>query len=171
MKSRIEPNAEIFTMMSAIKWLVHCGMEPPVDLPFQIHRASSINMAIESALDATWQDAGTAAQGELTGYLAKTDYDVYGTSWNGLGVAIETRIMADVIPPVGDALRNLGAERLLDMVLLDLTRIGLYFAYSKRFRRLPDFYRRLLIVYERGHLPCGWVGDLDLWPDGTLVVY
>lgn len=171
MKPNMEPNPEVFATMIAIKWFVRCGMEPPVDLPFRIQRAPNACAAIEDALDPSWRDAGTAAQGELTGYLARTDYDVYGTSWNQLGDAIEARILADIMPKVDDALRRIGAGKLQGVVLLDLTRIGLYCSYSKRFKRAPDFYQRLLKVYEHGHLPCGWVSDLALWPEGILQVY
>ena len=30
------------------------------------------------------------------------------------------------------------------------------------------FFLELLMVYEAGHFPCGWVGD---WPQGKLIVY
>lgn len=171
MAREIELNSEIYASMSAIKWFVHCGMEPPVDLPFRIQQAPDVGVAIEAALDPSWQDAGTAAQGELTGYLAKTDYDVYGTSWNRLAHASRDKMQREIMPAVTDGLARISAEVLSDAVLLDLNRIAIQSAFRKRFKRTPDFYQRLLVVYERGHLPCGWVGDLDSWPEGELVVY
>jgi hypothetical protein len=167
----MEPDNEIYMKMNEIKWFVRCGMKPPNDLPFQLQQVTDVNIAIENALDPNWQDAGTAAQGELTGYLARTDYDVYGTSWNRLGDIIEEQIQKETMPKVNEALSRMAAENLSNVVLLDLNRIALHSAYKKRFKKVPDFYERLLKVYESGHLPCGWIGDLDLWPEGKLIVY
>ena len=34
--------------------------------------------------------------------------------------------------------------------------------------RIEPFFKRLLVVYQSGHLPCGWDG---VWPDGRLLVF
>lgn len=167
----MELDPGIYEKMRAIDWFRQCGMELPTDLPFHIQRAPDIVATIASARAPSWQDAGTAAQGELTRYLAKTNYEVYGTNWNRLARASRERMEQDVMPGVKEALARISTEVLSDVVLLDLNRIAIRSAFSKQFRRVPDFYERLLVVYENGHLPCGWIGDLDLWPQGQLVVY
>jgi hypothetical protein len=167
----MEPNPEIYVRMLAIDWFSRCGNEPPSNLPFQFRRALDSTTAIATARASSWQDAGTAAQGELTSYLARTDYDLYGTSWNWLGDVIENHIKKEIMPSVTEALSRIGTEAISGPVLLDLTRIGLWSTYKKRFRRAPDFFQKLLVVYECGHLPCGWIGNLDLWPEGQLIVY
>jgi len=43
--------------------------------------------------------------------------------------------------------------------------------YRRRFQKAPVFFETLLSVYESGHLPCGWDGELDCWPQGRLLVY
>jgi hypothetical protein len=175
----MEPNPEIFIRMNAIDWFNNCGKEPPTNLPFQTQRITDISSAIASALDTDWQEAGTAAQNDLTGYLAKSHYEFYGGHWNRLCSTIENHILNNIMPKISEvlavmaneALSRMAVERLSYIVLLDLTRIAIHSAYKKHFRRIPDFYERLLKVYECGHLPCGWVGDIDLWPEGHLVVY
>ena len=52
------------------------------------------------------------------------------------------------MPKVNMSLIKISAEPLSDMVLLDLNRIAVHPAYSLRFRRVPDFFLRLLVVYD-----------------------
>jgi hypothetical protein len=167
----MEPNPEIFAKLLTLNWFRRCGAESPAHLPFPVQRVSSVADAIASSQSDLWADAKTEAQGDLTGYLAKNHSESYGGHWNRLGDALEERIQREVMPRVNEALGMIGAEVLSGAVLLDLTRIALWSAYSKRFRRVPDFFQKLLVVYECGHLPCGWSGALDMWPEGQLVIY
>lgn len=167
----MELDLDVYQKMRAVNWFSQCGLEPSNELPFQFQRATDVDAAIASACASGWRDAGTAAQGELTRYLAKTDYGVYGTNWNRLARDSRERMEKEVMPGVREALAGIAAEVLSDVVLLDLNRIAIRSAFSKQFRRIPDFYQGLLVVYENGHLPCGWIGNLDLWPNGELVVY
>lgn len=166
----MELNADIYTKLVATDWFRHCGSEPPSNMPFPVQRVSTAAEAIASALGPTWQDVRTEAQGDLTGYLAKHHPDA-DACWNQLAMASRQRIQNEVMPQVNDALRRISAGALSDAVLLDLNRIALQSAYAKRFRRVPDFFQKLFTIYERGHLPCGWSGDLQAWPEGQFVVY
>jgi hypothetical protein len=167
----MEPDPVIFEKFRAVAWFSQCGNELSNALPFAVSRVYSAKAAIASARSDLWMDVDTEAQGDLTGYLAKTNYDVYGTTWNLLAGVIEKRIQNDVMPQVNDGLSRIAADKLSKRVQLDLTLIALQSAYAKRFRRVPDFFFMLLAVYERGHLPCGWAGNLASWPVGQLVVY
>lgn len=165
------PDALIFEKFRDIAWFIRCGNELPQELPFPVGRVHSVQEAVASARSDRWTDVRTHAQGDLTGYLAKTNYDVYGTTWNALGDAIEKRIQSEVMPKVNDALGRISAGALFDTVLLDLNRIALQSAYAQRFRRVPNFFHKLFAIYERGHLPCGWTDDLEVWPAGQFIVY
>ncbi len=166
----MELNNDIYAKMIAINWFSFCSSELPSDMPFPVQRIPTATDAVTSALGPMWQDARTEAQGDLTGYLAKHHADAYD-SWNSLAKASRQRIQKDVMPKVNDGLGQISASALSDTVLLDLNRIALQSVYAKRFRRIPDFFPKLLAVYERGHLPCGWNGSLTLWPEGQLIVY
>ncbi len=163
-------NDDIYANMIAINWLSRCGSESQSDMPFPVQRIQAVTDAIASALGPTWQDARTEAQGDLTGYLAKHHADAYN-SWNQLAKASRQRIQKDVMPKVNEGLDRLSLNALREVVLLDLNRIALQSAYAKRFRRAPNFFQKLLAVYEHGHFPCGWSGDLHSWPEGRLIVY
>lgn len=157
--------------MSEIEWFSRCGTQPLGDLPVHFQRTPNLTAAVTSACGPVWKWVGTEAQNDLTGYLAKHHYVSYAGHWNRLGDAIEDRIQKEIMPQVNDALARLGAESLSHLVLLDLTRIALWAAYRKRFKRVPDFFEKLFAVYESGYLPCGWEGDLEAWPEGKLIVY
>jgi hypothetical protein len=167
----MELNPEIFMKLLALDWFSRCGIESSDDLPFPVKRLSSVADAIASGQSDLWIDAKTEAQGDLTAYLAKNHSESYGGHWNRLMKASHARIEKEVMPKVNESLTRISAEALSAPILLDLSRIAVCSAYSKRFRRVPDFFQRLLVVYERGHLPCGWSGSLDSWPEGKLVIY
>lgn len=167
----MEWNPEIHTKFMELEWFRLCGTEQYGEFTFPALRVSNISEAIIGARSESWADARTEAQGDLTGYLAKNHAESYGGHWNRLAYAVEARIRDEVMPTVRRALGGMGAAELSDTVLLDLTRIVLWSVYSRRFRRVPDFFGKLLAIYERGHLPCGWSGSLALWPKGQLVVY
>ncbi|MBA4015706.1 MAG: hypothetical protein C0483_00815 [Pirellula sp.] len=167
----MEPDPVIFEKFRAVAWFSRCGNELSNALPFAVSRVFCAKAAIASARSQLWMDVGTHTQGDLTEYLAKTDYDVYGTTWNSLGDVIEKRIQNDVMPQVNDGLRRITADTLSKRVQLDLSRIALQSAYAKRFRRVPDFFQQLFAIFERGHLPCGWSDNLQAWPEGQFIVY
>lgn len=167
----MELNPEIFARFLALDWFSQCGVQSADDFPFPAERISSVADAIASGRSDRWTDAKTVAQGDLTGYLAKNHGESYGGHWNRLIKASRERIEQEVMPKVSESLTRISAESLSGMVLLDLNRIAVHSAYSTRFRRVPDFFQRLLVVYERGHLPCGWSGNLASWPDGQLVIF
>jgi hypothetical protein len=60
---------------------------------------------------------------------------------------------------------------LLEKTILNLYRVSLETTYRRTYRKMPVFFEHLLQVYESGHVPCGWEGDLDNWPDGKLLVH
>ena len=60
---------------------------------------------------------------------------------------------------------------LITKILVTINRASLEMTYRQKFHRAPIFFERVLEVYEAGHLPCGWEGDLDDWPDGKLLVH
>ncbi|MFN9370674.1 MAG: hypothetical protein ACK6D3_02195 [Planctomycetaceae bacterium] len=166
----MELNSEIYSKMIAIDWFRHSGSELPSDFPFPVQRISTLSDAVNSALGHMWQDVRTEAQGDMTGHLARRHADAYA-SWNSLARESRQRMQKDVMPRVNDRLTQICANALSETVLLDLNRIAIYTAYANKFRGIPDFFRKLLAVYEWGYLPCGWNGCITFWPEGQLIVY
>lgn len=167
----MQPDSAIFEKFNSIKWFGRCGCDPTRDLRVPISIAHSVDAAIDSASTQLWVDIRDHALGDLTGCLASINYDVYGTTWNHTAKAVGNLVLNQVMPTVSEALCRISARSLSTIVERDLCRIALHAAYAKRFRRLPDFFEKLFTIYEQGHLPCGWTGDLDSWPKGEFIVY
>ncbi len=167
----MELNLEIYKRFATVPWFTNCGNSSSSDLNSPFVQVKTVEVAIQKALSELWTDARTEAQGDLTGYLAMKHNDSYGSYWNRLAKTSREKMQKQIMPDVISALDNVGAVSLAENVLLDLNRIALYSAYSQRFRGLPDFFAKLFVVYEQGNLPCGWEGDLDAWPNGTLVLF
>lgn len=128
--------------------------------------------ALASLVAEPWFDAKTEAQGALTGFLARHHRNDYGTRWNELAAQATARLDASTKRALQNRLQTLGwPAALAQTVLVDLTRAALELSYRAAFPKAPVFFEHLLSVYAAGHLPCGWVGDLDAWPRGRLLVY
>jgi hypothetical protein len=166
----MELNPTIYSTLAEINWFSRCGM-PPNSMPFHVRQLKDVAEAIALARADNWREAGTAAQGDLTAYLARYHSDAHGGYWNQLATASRARLKNEVMPKVSQALTRISADVLSDLVLLDLNRIAIQSAYQKRFKRIPNFYERLCVVYQAGYLPCGWEGDITAWPTGKLIIF
>ncbi len=154
-----------------IDWFGCSGRRLNEGIPLQWKTALNLEEAVTSAQSVLWQDVKTHAQGELTGYLAKHGYEEYSTFWNKLIRAYREQIQRETMPYIVEALKRMRAEPLAEDILLDLIRIGVHTSYKKQFHHVPDFFQRLLLVYECGRLPCGWTSSLDSWPEGQMLIY
>ncbi len=166
---QLDPN--IYLRLAGIDWLRNCGLGP-MNFPFPVTWSEELNNALASMMSEAWGDVKTEAQGDLTGYLAKHHYDRYGGYWNRLARASRDKVKNEIIPQVDVVIASRGFPMdLSDIILLDLNRIALELTYRKQYSKVPAFFERLLVVYESGHLPCGWEGNLDNWPSGALIVF
>lgn len=166
----MELDPQAYGLLFAVDWFARCGEEPQFTISQVFERVPDLSAAISGALGDSWQDARTRAQGDLTGYLAGRDYDAYG-HWNALAKSSRMRIQQEVMPSVQSALTRIDATVVADSVLLDLNRFALFAAYNKRFSGVPHFFDQLFLVYQAGHFPCGWRGDMADWPVGKLLVF
>jgi hypothetical protein len=167
----IELARSIYKQLEDLDWFACCGSPDLPKLSFSVARVLDPEVAADSMSSAVWADAKTHAQGELTGYLARRDYQIYGTHWNKL--AKETQSLDETIGASVE--RSLLVHRLkvewAPLILTDIGRAALELAFRKRFRLTPVFFEQLLDVYLAGRLPCGWQGDIDRWPEGRLMVH
>ena len=163
-------NHEVLVRISRIAWFSNCGV--PTDPGFPVTWVAERAKALRLLESEFWEDVRTEAQGDLTGYLARIDYASYGVSWNSLGQEAKLRIEQDILPSVRDRIVPVGLpDSLMASVSLDLTRVVLEASYRTRFPKAPVFFRQILVLYEKGHLPCGWDGSFDYWPQGHLMAF
>jgi hypothetical protein len=168
---RMDLDPRIYERYRALPWFKHCGEKFCSEIGLAVEQVGTPSAAISGIESDSWTDAGTHAQGELTGYLARTNYEVYGSNWNRLAKLSRARLQDEFMPRLVTALDAIGVTIATPRVLLDLNRIALHAAFANRFSGAPVFFEKLLLVYESGHLPCGWRGDLDSWPTGALLLY
>jgi hypothetical protein len=93
-----------------------------------------------------------------------------------LGQASLPPVDRDLRSALGAKLSKLLADReweqsLIYLILLELNLAAMEISYRSMFRKAPLFFEALLEVYEAGHVPCGWDGDPDRWPEGKLLVH
>lgn len=168
-------HAPFFEAVATVDWFASVG-RPWAGAAWTSAPVASAPEALASLSGEPWIDAKTQAQGALTSFLARHHRNDYGTRWNTLARDATARLDTGTRPVVQDRLRTLGwpealLPAVLDTVLVDLTRAALEASYRAAFPKAPVFFGHLLAVYAAGHLPCGWLGDLDAWPQGRLLVY
>lgn len=164
---------EIYQRFLETPWLRKCGTGPAImTADKSIIWLTSTEEAILNISSTGWVDAGTEAQGELTGYLARNHYNSYGGHWNRLARESRSILDSQVKPEIEKAIVISPVPiSVLPQIMLDLNRIALFSVFHKQFKKIPDFFGQLASIYEAGFLPCGWKGDLNEWPKGHLVVY
>ena len=68
----------------AISWLSQCGEATRPAFTFPVGWVEDRTTALQLLFSRQMANAMTAGQGALTGFLAKADYDCYGTNWGRL---------------------------------------------------------------------------------------
>ena len=101
-------NSDIYPRIAVIQWLSHCADRPRPMFSLPVLWVEDRAAALQSRYSPQWAGAITAAQGRLTGYLAKHHYDAYGAHWNLLARESRTRVNTAVGTTVEDAIRTGG---------------------------------------------------------------
>jgi hypothetical protein len=168
----MNPPQYIYPALEKFPWLSAVGSAVLPDLGFPVTYVKTAEAAMEGFRSTTWADIKTAAQGDLTGYLAKHHYEAYGTHWNKLAKQSRALVESAARAKLEVALKSSGfPTEMLQQILPDINRAAIEIAYRERFPKSPKFFENLLQLYEAGRLPCGWQGDRCLWPKGNLIAF
>ncbi|GLQ30008.1 hypothetical protein [Litoribrevibacter albus] len=150
----------------AIDFFRNCGGD--VELPFQVDRVSDWDAASQHFCDPEWENTTLEASNELTEFLHENFIEQY-RDWNDYADAGRAFINDELL----EGMESWQSSKNLDSVFVDCVKWDLLHAllfqqYKVELSgELPDFYGKLLSVYETGHYPCGWS---DAYPDGVLVI-
>ncbi|MCU5771731.1 hypothetical protein N5923_08845 [Erwiniaceae bacterium BAC15a-03b] len=144
-----------------INWFINIGK---VSVLNNIKQVANESDFIKEITSADWEDATLEAGNEITGYLAKKHTNDY-QQWNVLVREAKKIIDAEVIPIVKD--KGVSENIILENIKWDLVNFLMEDAY-KRFLKGNLFFESLIVIYEDGHIPCGWEGT---WPLGKLIIY
>lgn len=150
--------------LTDVEWFSNVGQPSPLGSE-NVEFVSDWREAIQSCSDASWEDVSTEARNDLTMHLnrvCKRDFQKWNEvvneakrelaeSWNRMRSKLESeglpKIVADCVE--WDTMHAVACE---------------YYASWNP----PQFFERLLSIYQCGHFPCGWAGA---WPDGKLRVF
>lgn len=164
MKSICEDVKEKFR---AIDFFHNCGGY--VDFTFQVERIFDWDTASQHFCNAAWEDTTLEASNELSEFIHENFREKY-RDWNCYADAGRKFVNEELL----ERLTSLQSGKALDPIFIDCVKWDL--VHSLLFEQyraglsveLPDFYSKLIDVYESGHYPCGWSG---VYPDGVFVVF
>jgi hypothetical protein len=141
-----------------VPWLSRVGASELLAVPDWTTEQVVGVRAAETALDEDWQRIMEAATGDLQAFLfgqARSEHQ----RWNEYVAAANKVLRENVMPAAGAALAAAGLTGRSESILrwqmrtclIELTLQGI---------GVPEFFVKVLGIYEGGHLPCGWQGRL-----------
>ncbi len=149
-------------------WFSNCGNPCFIDLSVAIQQFDNWGRALESCSSHEWSNIQVAAQNQLTLFLHRNDNENY-QNWNRF---VQDRKQAILDPLVEKQVRPFQEKhgfpvRWVQCVQWDILGALMEEMYA-RSQHGAHFFHELLMVYEAGHFPCGWIGE---WPIGKLLIF
>lgn len=149
-------NQDFLSRLERIPWLSRCGHPLPT-FDFETRAVDSWTSAEQSYTHPDWETVTGDAQGDIMARLHQIAPSET-TRWNALAHQYRERIHTSVIPWIERTRQRQSLSSvLLDCVAWDVLHAGMETEFSRH--GVGDFYRRLLKVYESGHLPVGLEGQ------------
>ena len=159
---------DLASRVRAIQWFARCGQPFDLDLTMTSERVADWPTAIASCKDPAWENVELEAQNQLTLWLHANDRKAY-RKWNDVVLGHKTAVLNPVIE---QRISPFQAKHGLDIVLVHSVQWDILGALMENSYlgsgHKAFFFLELLMVYESGHFPCGWVGE---WPHGSLQVF
>ena len=159
---------DIAVRLKAIDWFANCGKPAKLDLTMPFVQVASWEEAVASCQEVESENAAIEAQNQLSGWLHIHAHREF-QEWNDR-VDKHNRVMGPLFDthwkPFFES-RNLPVELLHGTTRWEIRGALAEDSYRNTGHRC-FFFHELLLVYEAGHFPCGWIGE---WPAGKLVIY
>ena len=160
-------NTDVAARLKAIDWFAKCGEPVKLDLTMPVVQVTSWEEAADSCQERESKSSRLQAQNQLSGWLHVHAHAEF-QEWNDR-VDEHNRILA---PVVEKRWKPFFESRNLPVKLLHATDWNVGSALTEESYLNTGhrcfFFHELLLVYEAGHFPCGWIGE---WPEGKLVIY
>jgi hypothetical protein len=153
--------------LEGINWLANCG-HPLPDFLLPCVAVSSWTEADRLCAEDAWENVGIAARGDLTEYLTKKCPAQYQGVWNQKVKELRPKMEEVIVQKLRGAQSVHGfSDAVIECVKWDVLHALMASSYVDF--KPPLFYLRLFEIYEKGHFPCGLLGDR--LPDGSLQVF
>jgi hypothetical protein len=147
----------------SIHWLDNAGSI------FQIPgvvSAKSVAEASECLSGLEWENTTLEASNSISKYL-DINYSKEFQLWNDLAIEAKNFFEKEEISKRINFIQGFDSTILLQCIRWDVGHYLIEDAYKLKLKgRL--FFENLITIYEKGHIPCGWMGE---WPKGNLIVY
>lgn len=154
--------------LRGIGWFANCGKASDfADVGVDVIRAAGWPDAIARCSAPEWEETTLNAQAALTTHLL-AKYPHRYAQWNQVVRQAKAELVSTIVDPAIHATveGNDLPQVFVDCVRWDIVGAAAEMAFADC--HPPYFYRRLLLIYKKGHFPCGWDGE---WPRGRLVVW
>jgi hypothetical protein len=161
----MQVDTEILKKLQSIAWFSQCGRPPDGDLTADIKWIHDWSTATKCFSNPHWEHTTFEARNALTAYLHSKHPNAY-SEWNKVTREAKARLEETVFPIV----LRFQKEHQLDQTFVNCVKWDILAAVmeaSYRSCRPSVFFGNLLMIYEHGRFPCGWLGD---WPNGQLLV-
>jgi hypothetical protein len=159
---------DITARIKAINWFANCGKPISLDLSMGTQQVNTWQQAVSHCKEPAWGDVTLEAQNQLTLWLHLNARDRY-RKWNEI---VCSHKESTVTPLSEKVLTPFQTQQGLDAAVVQCATWDMLGALMENTYmncgHSAFFFLELLLVYEAGHFPCGWLGD---WPHGKLIVY
>lgn len=160
--------SDVAGRLKNIDWFSQCGKPVCLDLTVQTKQVGGWDEAISACKSLEWENVQLEAQNQLTLFLHNHDRANY-QNWNHIVAAHKE---STVNPLTRKKLTPFQTQHGLDITLVHSVQWDVLGALMEdsylNSGHSAFFFLEMLLIYEAGHVPCGWHGQ---WPSGTLVIY
>ena len=159
---------DIVSRINAINWFAQCGKALSLNLSMEIERIHDWETALDSCKTLEWENVELNAQNQLTVWLCLYDSVNY-QKWNDIVDQHKISVLNDlskqtIVPFQLKHSLNIEFSQSVQWDILGALMANSYLSSGHK----VFFFLELLMVYEAGHFPCGWLGE---WPKGKLRVF
>ena len=163
----MEIKKDFLNKLNSCIWLKHCGEEVNNTFDFEIEFTSDEKDMIKSINSEQWENICLEKQGDLSAYLAVHHPNEYNKYWNEEVNIIKEKYFPLIIMEVSKVIQEKGLpQNIIEDIKFNLLTLFLANFYSDYYG--DEFLENMLCIYLSGHLPCGWLGELE---NGKFIVY
>ena len=159
-KEKIKMNLrkEFIDNMLACPWLKMCGRKEDLEFDVEyLNREEEVQKSIDSI---KWENVCLDRMGDFTAYLSKHYNEEYNKYWNErVGI-----IKKEYMPIISDNINEVLLSKKMSFDIMDDLRMNILSLFMLEYYSdfyTSEFYEKMLYIYMKGHLPCGWLGRIS----------
>lgn len=157
---------EIINTLYSINWFSNCGKAILLENAEVLPDVSKVKKSIQSR---RYENVVLDYRGDFTSALSISDREQYNKWWNLLTEQFKSQHIPELSRSWERGLSplKLSEENIVCDVCFNIMAIAIIGAYKEQIP-MPDFFKRMLAIYQSGHLVCGWSGNKN---NGKFIVY